>query len=238
MKAFLPVAVGLIAWLALSAAPRAEEKNGVSLVVVKKTLERNDTRSSYLYSDRIDRTQGLKATIRNTSTKPQPEGEVKWTILVRRYNYSPSELLATTGTEKLKALKSAETAEMVMGAAQITGYSGYDSAKDKMDYQIIVSQEGVEKVRVQSSPGFDVLAKRARMTKSDGTGDSSADSGRTTTKPTPAATPKPVAAATPRPSAAVPTNPFAAPRATPAPTPKPSKPSADADAPLDGSKLK
>ena len=243
MKAFLPVAVGLFGLLANPAALRAEEKNGVSIVVTKKTLERNDTRSPYAYSsDRIDRTQGLKATIRNTSIKPQPEGEVKWMILVRRYNYSPSELQGTTGTEKLKALNSLETAEMVLGATQITGYSGYDAAKDKMEYQIIVSQEGVEKVRIQSTAGFDALAKRARMVKSDGSGDSSADSGktttRTTTNPSPAATPKPVAAATPRPSTAVPANPFAAPRATPAPTPKPSKPSADADAPLDGSKLK
>ena len=155
MKAFQPVAVGLIGWLAFSAALRAEEKNGVSLVVVKKTLERNDTRSSYVYSDRIDRTQALKATIRNTSTKPQPEGEVKWTILVRRFNYSPSELMGTTGTEKLKALKSAEITEMVMGAAQITGYTGYDSTKDKMDYQIIVTH-----ARSTKSPAVPSISAR------------------------------------------------------------------------------
>ena len=236
MKVIESVVIGLAGLLAMSATLRAEDKNGVSLVVIKKTLERSDMRTpGYYYGDRIDRTQGLKATIRNTSVKPQPEGEVKWTILVRRYNYTSTELPGTTGTEKLKGLKPSESVEMVVGAAQITGYSGYDMAKDKIEYQIIVSQEGAEKVRVQSTPGFDALLKRAQISKSEGGEKSTKNSQKSAEKTTPAATPKPVAAATPRPAAKMPANPFAAPRATPAPTPKPS---ADADAPLDGGKLK
>ena len=213
---------------------RAEEKNGISLIVSKKTLDRNDTRTGYYYADRIDRTQGLKAIIRNTTFKPQLEGEVKWTIIIRGYSSSGA-LQGSSGTEPLKALKTSETVEMVLGAAQITGWKdGYDYAKDKMDYQVIVSLGGEEKVRVQSTPGFDALAKRASINKA-----APSTSETPAAKRAPAATPKPVAAATPRPAVPVPPSPFAAPRATPAPaTPAPKKPSANDDAPLDGSKLK
>ena len=237
MKALLPfagVVTGLLAW---SPSLWADEKNGVSLMVTKKTLERNDTRSPYYYSgDRIDRTQGLKAAIRNTTIKPQPEGEVKWTILVRKNSYSSSGTLdGSTGTEKLNALKSSETLEMVLGAAQITGWrDGYDAAKDKFEYQVIVSQDGVEKVRVQSTAAFDALAKRARLTKSDGSRESVMELQKPATKTPVTATPKPTSA-TPRPSAQVPPNPFAGPRATPTPAPKAP---VETDAPLDGSKLK
>ncbi len=236
MKALLPVAVGLVWSLAISASVNAEDKNGVSLTVSKKTLDRNDTRASSYYSgDRIDRTQGLKATIRNTSIKAQPEGEVKWTIIVRGYS-SPDTIQGNTGTEPLKALKASETVEMVLGAAQITGYKGYDMAKDKMEYQIIVSQDGMEKVRFQSTAGFDALAKRARLSKSDSTSEKPDQSTKPTPNPDPVATPKPVAAATPRPATVTPANPFAPTRSTPTPAPK--KPTAEEDAPLDGSKLK
>ncbi len=236
MKALLPVAVGLVWSLSISVPVKGEEKNGVSLTVSKKTLDRNDTRAPYYYSgDRIDRTQGLKATIRNTSSKAQPEGEVKWTIIVRGYS-SPDTIQGNTGTEPIKALKASETVEMVLGAAQITGYKGYDMAKDKMEYQIIVSQDGVEKVRFQSTSGFDALAKRARLSRSDPTGENPDQPSRPMLKPAPAATPKPVDAATPRPATLTPVNPFAPTRTTPTPAPK--KPTAEEDAPLDGSKLK
>ena len=236
MKARQRIAFCLLGFLATFGLLRAEEKNGISLSVTKKTLDRNDTRTSYYYADRIDRTQGLKAIIRNTTFKALPEGEVKWTILIR--SYSSSVLQGSTGTEPLKALKTSETVEMILGAAQITGWKdGYDAAKDKMDYQVIVSAGGEERVRMQSTPGFDALAKRAsinRAAPSTGGGTNSQ-----TPKRAPAATPKPVAAVTPRPAVQVPPSPFAAPRATPAPaTPAPKKPSATDDAPLDGSKLK
>ena len=149
---------------------------------------------------------------------------------------SPDTIQGNTGTEPLKALKASETVEMVLGAAQITGYKGYDMAKDKMEYQIIVSQDGVEKVRFQSTSGFDALAKRARLSRSDPTGENPDQPSRPMLKPVPAATPKPVAAATPRPATLTPVNPFAPTRTTPTPVPK--KPTAEEDAPLDGSKLK
>ena len=66
-----------------AAAAQAEERNGLSVVVVKKTLDRAD-RSASFYNDRIDRTQGLKVTIKNSTFKPMPDGEIEWMILVRQ----------------------------------------------------------------------------------------------------------------------------------------------------------
>ena len=161
---FTSVAVMLVA-----SSPRllAVEKNGVMLTVTKKTLDRADTRGGY-YSDRIDRTQGLKVFLKNMTFKPQPEGEVVWTIIVRRYGYSSGNLTGFTGSEPLKALGPSESIDMVMGAAQITGWRDYyDSAKDKMEYQVIVKRAGAEVARVQSAANFDVIAKTATIRKAE-----------------------------------------------------------------------
>lgn len=137
----------------------AEEKNGLSVTVAKTTLGRNDMRGGYYY-DRIDRTQGLKATIKNTSFKPMPEGEIKWQILVRKYLTNVVD--SYTGTEKLKALKTGESQEMVFGSAEITGWKdGVVMEKDKTEWQIVVTQGGVEMIKAQSTSSFDALAKRA-----------------------------------------------------------------------------
>ncbi len=142
----------------LASAP-AEEMNGLSVTVSKKTLERADDRRGYYY-DRIDRTQALKATVKNVSFKEMPEGEVEWTILVRKYLSSTIEKYE--GKEKLKALKPAEAVEMTIGAAQIHGWRGYyEQHKDKFEYQLVVKQGGKETMRTASDKAFDALAKRA-----------------------------------------------------------------------------
>src|SRR5260370_40698757 len=88
--------------LALALCAFSEEKNGLQVSVTKATLDRADQRGSYLNTDRIDRTQGLKVVIKNVSFKPMPEGEVEWEVLIRKYNATPSG--SYTGTETLKAV--------------------------------------------------------------------------------------------------------------------------------------
>jgi hypothetical protein len=94
-----------------------------------------------------------------------PEGEVEWTLLVRKYYSSAVEKY--TGKEKLKALKPAETVELTIGSAQIHGwnYSG-DQVKDKIEYQVIVNQAAKEVLRSASTSGFDAVAKRATLMRS------------------------------------------------------------------------
>ena len=153
---FLPV---VILALAVSFA-HAEEKNGISVSVSKTTIEKNDTRGSGYYSDRINRTQGLKAVIRNMSFKEMPEGEVIWSILVRKYYSTTVEI--STGSEKLRALKPAEATDMVIGSAEVSGYNYSGSTeKDKIEWQVIVKQDGKELIKTQSTSSFDALAKRA-----------------------------------------------------------------------------
>jgi hypothetical protein len=148
-----------LALLAFGFAAQAEERNGLSVLVVKKTLDRADRSASYAY-DRIDRTQGLRVTIKNATFKPMADGEIDWTILVRQY--SSTSIEKYTGKEKLKALKPAETAELVIGAAQITGWRDWGNQwKDKVEFQVIITQDGKETFRTASTNSFDILAKRA-----------------------------------------------------------------------------
>lgn len=161
MKTHLRLLLAIVFTLTLAAA-RAEEKNGLSVTVQKTVIENNDTHESSMYSARINRTQGLKAAIRNMSFKEMPEGEVVWTILVKKANYSALTVESYTGTEKLKALKPAEAIDMVIGKAEVTGYKDYGLAeKDKVEWQVIVKQDGKELIKTQSTSAFDSLAKKA-----------------------------------------------------------------------------
>ena len=159
LGSLLALVLALVLALTLAAA-RAEEKNGLSVNVSKTVLEKNDTRGNGYYSDRLNRTQGLKAAIKNVSFKEMPEGEVVWTILVKKYYSNIVE--SYTGSEKLKALKPAETADMVIGNAEITGYNYSGSTeKDKIEWQVIIKQDDKEILKVASTSAFDNLAKHA-----------------------------------------------------------------------------
>lgn len=161
MKTPLRLLLAIVFALA-GAAARAEEKNGLSVSVSKTVVENNDTRGSGYYSDRINRTQALKAAIKNLSFKEMPEGEVVWSILVKKWGYSTPRIEIYTGTEKLKALKPAETTDMVIGKAEVSGYKDIGSQeKDKIEWQVIVKQDGKEIIKVQSTSAFDGMAKRA-----------------------------------------------------------------------------
>lgn len=138
----------------------AEEKNGLRMSVSRKTIDRNDTRSTFYSYDRIDRTQGLKVAIKNVSFKEFPEGELEWTILVRKYNSTTIE--SYSGREAIAPLKPAVTHESTLGAAQIHGWSDLSERyKDKLEYQVSVRHRGEETIRTQSTPAFDALKKRA-----------------------------------------------------------------------------
>lgn len=154
---WFPLAVAL---LAVALPGRAEEKNGLQVNVTKTTLDRSDQRPGYYYTARIDRVEGLKVSIKNITFKPQPAGEVKWELLNRKYYSTTTEIM--TGTEKLQALKAAEKVDMVIGAAQVQGWRDTNNqSKDKIEWQITISQDGKEVLKMNSTNAFDTLAKRA-----------------------------------------------------------------------------
>lgn len=165
MKTLLTFALTGLFALTLADA-RAEEKNGVGVTVSKTTIDNNDRQGSY--SKSINRTQALKAVVKNVGFKPLAESELTWTILIKRYYssyYSSSSSYGNrlTGKEKIKALKPAETAEFILGSAQISGYQGSSWAeKDKIEWQIVVTQGATELIKTQSTQNFDALNKQAR----------------------------------------------------------------------------
>jgi hypothetical protein len=135
----------------------AEEKNGLMVNVSKKTLGRVDNGPSA----QIGKTQALGVVVKNTSIKDLPEGEVKWTILVLKADSTtPYKYI---GREPLKALRPSASAELVLGAAQTTGYraSYYGNYRDKLEYEITINHAGKESFRTSSDKNFALLAKDA-----------------------------------------------------------------------------
>lgn len=189
--------VSVLAALLFTATPhlvQADVQNGLSVTAVKKTSDRLSGRGSYYY-DTTKLTQDLKIELKNTGIKPFPTGELQWTILVHSRYYSSS-MVKYKGTEPVKALRGGESAELFVGGYQtesVRTYSG--TAKDKIEYQLIVLHDGKETYRFQTTSSFNIMAKNASSAERS----SDEPTRRTTTAPTPTPTPAPVRPITPRP---------------------------------------
>lgn len=220
MKKLLPALIALLLAMLVTPQAVAQEKNGLSVNVTKRTLNRNDKRS-YAYYTRYDRTQGFKVVIRNTSLKPLPEGEVSWTILVRKALYS-NRTEKYVGTEKLKPLRPSESVELMVGAVPIEGYRYERDYKDDMEYELVMTHSGKETARFSSKPAFAALAKGAILMRNEPEEETPAprpDGARPTTNPSPATPTTPIQPRTPGAAApTMPANPVAQP-AFPAATP-------------------
>lgn len=147
----------LVTLLCLACSPlRAEEKNGISLIAAKKTIERADSRS--LSYRNIDRTQALKVTIKNTSFRDMPESELVWNFLVKpSYGTTRKKVV---GREPVKLLRASETLELLVGNVPIVGYrDSSEVKKTDFDYQLIITQDGKEMIRLESTSNFDTIAK-------------------------------------------------------------------------------
>lgn len=193
MKNLLTAATALV--LTATAVPMAsaEEKNGLMVNVTKRTLSRSDRRESASYT-LYNRTQGYKMSVKNTSLKAMPEAEVTWTILVRKAEYS-DRTEKYTGTEKVKALRPAETMEVMFGAVPISGYRYERDYKDEMDYEVSIVHAGKETIRMTTMPNFAAVARRATLMDSeleDGAGSrNAAEVANTPPAATPAVPPMP-----------------------------------------------
>src|SRR4051812_30165225 len=61
----------------------AEDKNGVRVIVTKKTLDRADGKAGYMQE--IDRTMALKTAVKNISRADLPDGKITSVVLIRRW---------------------------------------------------------------------------------------------------------------------------------------------------------
>lgn len=141
---------------------RAEEKNGLQVTVQKVTLDRADFRGGDVNIENLDRTMGLRVSLRNTTFKEIADGEVTWEIVKRKWDTSTLEL--TTGTEKLPRLRAGENVELTIGAARTSGViNGAVLRKDELDWQLTFKQGAREIARFSSKANFPTLLKRAAL---------------------------------------------------------------------------
>ena len=135
----------------------ADEQNGLSVNVSRKTSDRSATSEGNGTKVR----QGLKVEIKNQRLKALPVGELQWTVVVRK-RYSTLE--KHKGKEVLKALKSGEVAELVVGDFGLATVREYESvAKDKLEYELVIRHEGKETYRFSTASDFAALAKEATL---------------------------------------------------------------------------
>ena len=152
-------------FLALALFPvlgRAEDKNGIRLLVTKKTLDRADGKGGG-YTREIDRSMALKATFKNISNKELPEGKVECVILVRRWVSETGSTERYKKELKLDPLKSAQELELLVGEYHIGGHL-HGTATYHVDqvagWKLTIDHAG-KKTEFLSSPTFEQDNKRA-----------------------------------------------------------------------------
>jgi hypothetical protein len=140
-----------------------QEQNGLQVEVSRKTMARNDVRTGFYEEQRINRTMALHVTVKNVSMKPFPAGEIDYSLLVLKVNYFPTTYQLYTGTEPLAALQVGESADVVIGAAEINGYRDLATQrKDKMDYKVVIKHGNTQTALLASNDNFDAMAASAR----------------------------------------------------------------------------
>ncbi len=136
----------------------AAEGNGLLVNVFKRTIAKEDIKTDY-YSGQ-EKSINLAISVKNTSLRNMPEGEVHWAMLVHKGYSKLTERV--TGTETLKALKVSETVEITVGPVKVgeyrakaeSQYSAGKEYKDKLDYEIIIMQGEQELLRMGSDASF------------------------------------------------------------------------------------
>ena len=154
MKTTTFLAAVAMVFMGISSA-RADEQNGLSVNISRKTSDRSSTTEGNGTKVR----QGLKVELKNQRLKALPPGELQWTVVVKK-RYSGLE--KHQGMEVVKALKSSERSELIFGDFGLATVREYQSvAKDKIEYEIVIRHEGKETYRLSTSSDFAALAKEA-----------------------------------------------------------------------------
>ena len=156
------LAVTALSCSCLLATSLAEDKNGLRVLVAKKTLDRADGRPSSMRE--IDRTMALKATVKNISSKDRPEGMIHCIILIRRWALSEAGSIERHTKElKLEPLKTAAERELAVGEYHIGGHmhGSSDMHVDQLAGWKITIDEAGKKTEFRSGSNFDALNARA-----------------------------------------------------------------------------
>lgn len=163
MKAFSCLGWGLLLFVATGF---ADEANGLRVTAQKTVLENESSRQGSSPMQRVEKSLGLKVNGRNISLKDLPEGTLDYTIIVRRWGYSPDRYESYVGSEKFPALvKGAET-NLTVGEVAVRGYDNLGARKQYQDsiegWQILVKHEGKETIKLTSTAAFQKLLPKAK----------------------------------------------------------------------------
>ncbi len=160
---FLPL---IVVTLLLSIPVLAEDKNGLRVMVTKKTVDRADGKPGSFMRE-VDRSMALKATFKNITNKDLPAGKISCVILVRRWTSETGATNRYTNELTLDALKTAQEQELLVGDYHIGGHL-HGSATYHVDqvvgWKLTVDHEG-KKTDFLSSPTFETDNKRANDAK-------------------------------------------------------------------------
>lgn len=137
---------------------RADEQNGLSVNVTRKTLERNSEREGSNHKQRQQ--QALKIEIKNNRLRPLPPGELKWTVLIKKRGEGYERISAT---KQIPSLMHGKGIEVTTDEFEIVTKRDNDSvSKDRTEYEIVVNHEGKQTYRYATASDFDALAAKAR----------------------------------------------------------------------------
>lgn len=124
----------------------AEEKNGVLLSVNRKTVTRSNANG-------LQKVKTLGVSIRNSSIRDLPAGEVHWGILAYKTYYDSASSskkgywVRDAGIEPLKALRPAEGTELILGGMDIDW-------KDRVEYRVVVMHGDKETISLCTDSDF------------------------------------------------------------------------------------
>ena len=150
-------------FFAFSSVGFAEDKNGLRVMITKKTLDRADGRASYMRE--VNRTMALKGTLKNVGMRDLPAGTLHCTILIKRWGLSETGALERTKKEiALEPLTKAKELELILGDYQIGGHMHGNSdmhVDQRAGWKVTIEHAG-KKTDFYSSSNFEALDKRAQ----------------------------------------------------------------------------
>ncbi|HEX8312197.1 MAG TPA: hypothetical protein VF614_12815, partial [Chthoniobacteraceae bacterium] len=156
----------LAAWIVVSADGFAEEANGLRVLVQKTTLEREKDRDAFYQWDKVDKALALRVSAKNISFKEMEEGTVSYTVIVKRWGYTPIKYDRHSSSEPFPALKAGAEKDLKIGKVPIGGYEIGGNRKQFQDsiegWQVVVKHGDKETIKLTSTASFDKLNERAK----------------------------------------------------------------------------
>lgn len=137
----------------------ADDKPRVTLTVSKRTIGQPTLKTATGVEN--GRAQTLSVLVENSSSRPLPEGLLRWTAVVRKLSGGSFKY---SGTEVVKPLRSFQSAEIQCGPFEIDSRPSVMTTiieRDRIDYELVLLHNEKESARTISVSNFAALAEKA-----------------------------------------------------------------------------